>query len=139
MAKYAKYQRREIEKPRDVHPIWRGIGCLLMIITPLMAYALGRLLLTAAFQRSVPLPPEILERITFDDWVYTVPVLSSICRFIARIPYPWAQAIFFFIALVALSALVSTVYGFVYSAIGPPRYTPLDAPPPKRRAREYKR
>jgi hypothetical protein len=31
--------------PWTVHPIWRGIGCLLMILLPIIAYGLAELLL----------------------------------------------------------------------------------------------
>lgn len=43
--KYQPYQSEDRSSRRQVHPIWRGIGCLLLVIIPITAYAAGAVLL----------------------------------------------------------------------------------------------
>jgi hypothetical protein len=35
--------------------------------------------------------------------------------------------------------VMSVIYGYIYQIFGPPRYGPTDAPPPKVKAKPYKR
>lgn len=35
-----------------VHPIWRGIGCMMMLLIPLLAFGLSELLIAASFEAS---------------------------------------------------------------------------------------
>jgi hypothetical protein len=35
-----------------VHPIWRGIGCLMMLLIPLLAFGIGEILIAASFEAS---------------------------------------------------------------------------------------
>jgi hypothetical protein len=43
--KYQAYQREDSAPMRRVHPVWRGIGCLLLIIIPFTSYAASVVLL----------------------------------------------------------------------------------------------
>ncbi|MEJ2480987.1 MAG: MFS transporter [Acidihalobacter sp.] len=67
MAKYRQYERPEIEKqdPLEVHPIWRGIGCIFLIIMPIVAYAGALLLLEANnSQHWIRVPAELSQSVT---------------------------------------------------------------------------
>ncbi|MEW6651253.1 MAG: hypothetical protein AB1453_13845, partial [Chloroflexota bacterium] len=61
--KYGSYQAKQQEAIREarnyVHPIWRGVGFLLMIITPVLGY-FGALVLIEqnAKQNWFTIPPE---------------------------------------------------------------------------------
>jgi hypothetical protein len=35
--------------------------------------------------------------------------------------------------------VMSVIYGYIYTIFGPPRYGPTDAPPPRVKAKPYKR
>jgi hypothetical protein len=139
MGKYLRYQRPEYKRTTEVHPIWRGIGCIMFVLVPIMAYAGAELIVRTGVEKGWPLPPELLGFIRFPDWIYKVPVLSDICRWLASYPNLLAVLIFFLVLLLLLSGVFSTVYSIVYRTIGPSRYTAVDAPPPNRKVKQYKR
>lgn len=47
MGRYQQYQRDLRDKPTNVHPIWRGIGFLLLAVIAIMSYAGANLLVEA--------------------------------------------------------------------------------------------
>ena len=53
MTSYDKYNPRANmpSRPYRVHPIWRGIGCFMMVLIPVMSYA-GAVLLVEENGRS---------------------------------------------------------------------------------------
>lgn len=124
MSKYTKFsdQSRMQDKPWEIHPIWRGIGCLMMVIIPIMAYA-GAVVLVRLNQENgwVPVPRELAQTIT-------LPMIGSI-------PNLFAVLIVTVLLMLVGFGLLTILYSFVYNIVGPPRYGPLDAPPPRRRPR----
>ncbi|HLA97320.1 MAG TPA: hypothetical protein VJL34_02615 [Anaerolineales bacterium] len=124
MGKYDKYssQSRQAEKPWDIHPIWRGIGCLMMLLVPVMSYA-GAVLLVEANQEKgwIVMPRELMAKIS-------VPVIGPV-------EHLWGNLLFALALSLIGFALLTALYALVYQFIGPPRYGPLDAPPERRRAR----
>jgi hypothetical protein len=120
MSKYIQ-QVRPAPIKREVHPIWRGIGLFLAIITPAMAYA-GTLLLLEQnqIQRWVAIPKDVL--VTFgSDPLLGVKVILTL--FLAVLIY-------------AVFSLISFI---LYSAFAPPSLGPYDAPPIRRKVKSYKR
>ena len=118
MGKYDKYnpQTHMAETPWKIHPIWRGIGCLLILIIPIMAIA-GAILVVQenARRRWVPIPAELSQSID-------LPLFGTVDSFLAVI------IVALLLALIGFGA-VTIIYSIVYSLIGPPRYGPQDAPP----------
>jgi len=47
MGRYQQYQRDVTDEPTNVHPIWRGIGFLLLAMIAVMSYAGANLLVEA--------------------------------------------------------------------------------------------
>ena len=41
--------------------------------------------------------------------------------------------------MILLAGVMSVLYAFVYRLVGPPRYGPLDVPPPNVKLKKYKR
>jgi len=123
MGRYRSYTRQEVkEKPWDVHPIWRGIGCILIILIPLMAYAGAVVLIQENIENKwVGLPPELTGS-------YVIPYLGFNINF-------GVIAATLLLMFIGFGVLV-IVYSFMYSLIGPARYGPLDAPPIKRKPRK---
>lgn len=118
MAKYSKYNPRDrMAEPRwKIHPIWRGIGCLLIIMIPIMAYA-GAVLLVDANNQQGWLPvPMILRQ------VVSLP-------FIGSVPYLGARLLTSGVLMIIGFAVLMILYSMLYKIIGPPQYGPLDAPP----------
>ncbi len=139
MGKFSKYSRQLPPRSREAHPIWRGIGCILILIVPLLSFAMASLLVNYGLGRGWPIPPELLGYIKFPDWVWKIPILASIAGPVASYNNLKAVSAFFFVVLVLLTGLYSTVYAFVYRGLGPPRYSTIDAPPSGHRPKRYKR
>jgi hypothetical protein len=127
MPKYDKFndQSRLQARPWKIHPIWRGIGCILMIIIPVLAYA-GAVLLVRenTVQRWLPMPRELTQPMT-------LPLVGTVDNFIA------VMMVTLLLMLISFGML-TIIYSLIYSALGPPRLGPLDAPPvrtsPKKKA-----
>ena len=132
MGKYQQYEKKTVERPYIVHPIWRGIGCVLIILIPLISFALAQEMVNGSMQNLIPIPYGLRGTIQFPAWVWSIPVISSIARAIGSYPNLLAVIAFGITILVILAAILTTAYAFLYRFIGPPRYTRLDAPPPKK-------
>ena len=131
MTKFTKYRKPIIERPDAVHPVWRGIGCLLMIVVPVMAFAGAVTLVNYGIPARWPIPQELLGHVQFPNWVWNTVTLKDIAAAINRVDNPVADLVFFVVLLLLLSGIVSTAYAIIFRLIGPPRYTPLDVPPPR--------
>jgi hypothetical protein len=118
MGRFRSWEREEQKKPAwDVHPIWRGIGCILFIIIPVISYAGATLLVEANNTEGwYPVPREL-----------TGP---------AQYPYLFANLAVAAILAVLGFVLLTVLYSLLYRVAGPPQYGPLDAPPPRRKPRK---
>jgi hypothetical protein len=137
MTKYAKYRIKPTEK-KGMNPIWRGIGCILIVIVPLLAFGLMALLVPSIIATG-KVPYQLLGYVYFPDWAYKVIIISSIARFIGSLNNLWLNIITFFVIVLILTTVASLLYAWIYSVVGPARYTALDALPSKHRGKDYKR
>jgi hypothetical protein len=128
MSKYDKFNPRAsaAQRPWDIHPIWRGIGCLLMILIPVMAYAGAVLLVQANVSQGwVPISSELSQRVT-------IPNVGS---------FDYLFINLLVAALLALLGfgLIVAIYSLVYRAVGPSQLGPLDAEPIRRKPTKRKK
>jgi hypothetical protein len=137
MGRYQHYQRKSVAKP-GVHPIWRGIGCILIVVAPLISYALTAILIPI-LEKTGLVPGEIMGQIKFPDWVYRSPILNSFGSLISSIKHPWFDLTVFFVILILLVGIVSLIFVVVLQMTGLPRYGKMDAPPSRQKAKPYKR
>ena len=133
MSKYSKYHKPLKPISNGIHPIWRGIGCLLILILPVLSYKSAIELVNFAISKYWPIPQNMLGFIQFPDWVWKIRFLSILAQPIANYRNLSAVIFFSFVLLVFLSGVFSLFYAILYRFIGPPRLTPLDAPPIKGR------
>ncbi len=120
MGKYSSNVGRGAPPPQEIHAIWRGIGLVLMVVTPFLAY-MGTLVLLEQNQTNgwVAIPRDMLS-----------PVIEPLLY--VKIGMTLALAIL----LYGVFQLISFIF---YSMFAPPRYGPLDAPPIDKNPRHYKR
>jgi ABC-type Na+ efflux pump permease subunit len=137
MTAYNKFETGKSAK-KAMNPIWRGIGCILIVLVPLISLGLTAIL-TPLLTTTGYVPRELMGHVIFPDWVSKVPILSAIAAFIASINNLWLSLIIFIVILVILTGISSLIYVSVLQVIGPPRYSETDAPPSKYKAKEYKR
>lgn len=139
-----KYTTREVRKPlkdpnRAPHAVWRGIGCLMLLIIPIVSIALGYETIQLGLEKGWPIPYQLLGRPVMPDWVYQVRVLNLLTQPIRTTPHFYAYAVTSVVYMILIGGVISMFYAFFYQMVGPARYGPFDAPPPKIKTREYKR
>jgi hypothetical protein len=108
---YAQSTRR---LGRPVHPIWRGIGCILLILLPILAFAGAKLLVQANIkQRWINIPQEMTGS-------FTAPLVGRVF---------FADLAVWIILIVIGFGLLTAVYALIYRLLGPPTRGPLESPP----------
>ena len=137
MAKYAKFQRKGPEK-KGLNPIWRGIGCILIVVVPLISYLL-MVLFGPMIIATGKVPYQLLGHMVFPPWAYRNLIVADIANFFSRINDLGFNLILFFLIVLVLTTVSSLFYAAFYSVAGPARYTELDAPPSKYKTKVYKR
>jgi hypothetical protein len=128
-----KYQKQREERPWKVHPVWRGIGCALMILVPIMSWYGSIIFLQN--NSWIPLPESLTKPILIP---YTKQVLVD--QYIGLINGALSGSgityghLFFTVAIMFFGfGLLSIIYGMMYRVAGPPRYGPFDVPPIRER------
>lgn|SRR5688572_11572686 len=140
MSKYTSYSRPK-PKPRNlgVHPVVRGIGCIMIVVVPIVAYGLAILLVNYGATRGWPIPRDWYGPPSFPDLLWSIQGLRPILQFLEAQNNLQANLIFTFVLIVLIGGLMSMIYGYVYTLFGPPRYGPQDAPPIRIKVKRYKR
>jgi len=138
MGKYkSSTSEKGIQKKQQL-PIWRGIGCLLIILVPVVSYAAADLSLPFFLNRGL-VPQELLFTPLVPDWLWLAPVLAQIVQtLIGRYAF-FAILVLTFIYILFFGTIISILYAFMYRLAAPSRYGPMDAPPPRIKVKKYKR
>jgi hypothetical protein len=138
MGKYLKYEQKSQKKNKEMNPVWRGIGCILILLVPAMSYGLMLVFVPPIIATGM-IPWELLGYVHFPVGLLSWPVLGPLLLFIGSINNLWINLIGFFVFLVVLSGTFSLLYSLVWQYAGPPRYTLLDVPPSDHKGKSYKR
>jgi len=134
-----KYSRNKPDAPklkREVHPVMRGIGCIMMVIVPIISYIASTVLVNVI---PVPLLPGMTRAIDIPDWMYRLNGLIPVFRYIESQPLLISYIVFTVIISILLFTIMSIVFGFIYKAFGPSQYGPTDAPPIRKKVKKYTR
>ncbi len=114
MGKYSSYVRdisTEKRSRKEIHPIWRGIGFILMVVVPIASFLLSIWLLERnATQNWFPIPIDILSPWGPDPLIFVKLFMTLIVS----------------VVVFAILMLIRFVMNLLF---GPPRYGPHDAPP----------
>jgi hypothetical protein len=138
-SKYTTIQKKEIVRPYKIHPIWRGIGFLLMLLVPIMAWAGALVMRDMGRQQGWSFMGELGPSLRLPEVFYKLPGISSFANWVSSIRDLPVLLLFFVVLLLVFSGVMSVLYSMVYRLIGPPRYTALDAPASKNRGKRYTR
>jgi cation transporter-like permease len=133
MGKYSTYTHKETsKKSREPHEIWRGLGCLLMLIIPVISIAASSLTVDYLSRPGFKvIPRQLLGKPRLPDFVYKSDGLVTIFSPVTAIEDFYAIAVVSLFYMLIIGGVISVIYAAVYSAVGPSRYGPTDAPPPK--------
>jgi hypothetical protein len=112
MAKYSMYPepQKEAPKKKPIHPIWRGIGCILLVLIPMVSYVAADYLITYRASYSWIIIPQEMIVNNLPDPLLLVKIFYT--------------AIFVF----ALYLILTIVTFFANRLFGPSRYGPHDIP-----------
>jgi hypothetical protein len=140
MGKYSSSAvKKEMPRPDGPHVIWRGIGCLSMIIIPAISIAAGIETVKYALANGLPVPYELLGYITLPEIFRKSSGLWAVFGPLTRINNLLAYVTASILYMVAIGGITSVIYAIAYRVVGPPRYGPLDIPPPKVKVKKYTR
>lgn len=141
MGKYTSFTPQRPLKPKsDVpHEIWRGIGCIMMIIVPAISIALGVVLVKYGTTHGWSIPYQLLGYPALPEFVFKSSGLVALLAPVTRIQNFYAYLTAGAAITILLSGLISMLYAFIYRFFGPPRWGPLDEPPPRIKTKRYTR
>ncbi|MBK8784008.1 MAG: hypothetical protein IPO22_19960 [Anaerolineales bacterium] len=140
MGKYrSSATRREKPVKQGPHFVWRGLGCLMMIIIPVISFASAFELVKFGLAKGWPIPYQLLGTPKLPEIVYKVDGLWLIFGRLTGIQHLYAYASIGILIMIMLSGLISVIYAAIYQALGPSRWGPMDMPPPKFRPKKYTR
>jgi hypothetical protein len=134
---------REKERPWKIHPVWRGIGFIWLILVPIIAYAAAWTFTRENFKNNwLPLTEDMVKPIrlpVYDFSFLSFPLdFNILIRWIPGQPLYNADFLFFLGFLIIGFGMMSVFYAFIYRAVGPGR-SPLDAPEVETRYRRRRR
>ncbi|HUF40172.1 MAG TPA: hypothetical protein VMN57_16740 [Anaerolineales bacterium] len=124
--RYSKYRREQPSGERQTNPIWRGIGCILIIIAPIISFAIAN---------------EVMLSGVVQDYIYLPPILRSTVRLPmlgTPVPYFYGTLALSAAVLVGLFAAFFVIYSALYQILGPSPYGPTDVPPVRTRRKVRK-
>ena len=141
MTKYdSASRRRQIKKPDKPHPIWRAIGCLIIVIIPLISFAAAKILIDFGLESGWRIPYQLLGNPRLPDYVYESPILATLLSPITRLTNFYAYLSLGLLLIMGFGGFVSFSYALAYRFFGPPRWGPQDMPPPRGiKPKPYKR
>jgi hypothetical protein len=131
MSEYQRYRAKK-ERPWKVHPVWRGIGCILIILLPIMAYAGAWMFTRENFKNHwLPLNEDLTTQIELPviNWSFlSFPIdLNFLIDWLPGKPLYNADILFFGAFLFLGLGFLSMVYAVLYRT-AVPAHGPFDAP-----------
>ena len=139
MSKYRTYEKKPPARFKEPHPIWRGIGCLIMLLVPAISLGISAILVQIAPSLGYQLPDGLLGRPVMPELLFEVPGLRGILYWIQSLDNLYAILVGMFTITILLAGFLALGYAFIYRMVGPPRYSGIDAPPPNIKVKKYKR
>lgn len=115
--RYLKVEPQELKQQNTVHPVWRGIGCFMIILIPILSYAMASVLVDLNIKNHWIVIPAELSRTVF------IPLMHK------SVPHLYINlALAILIAFMGYGFLVF-LYSLIYKFSGPSKYGPYDSPP----------
>ena len=141
MGRYTSYQRqKEKVKRNEVHPVMRGIGCILLVLVPIIAYGTAVYVVDYGLRRGWPIPFSWLGMVNIPPLLLKLGGLSVVWNYLQAQNNLTANLVFALVITIVIFGILSIIYGFTYRLFGPPEYGPTDQPPIRgRKVKRYKR
>jgi hypothetical protein len=124
-----RFEKKGKERPWDVHPIWRGIGCILIVLMPIIAWACAELFMQSQQIFNLPTSWYRPVAIPLTTWQPLNVILSGIDSILSSLSFTGGTIFLTLLFLIIGYGLLILIYAVVYRIFGPPRYTQVDAKP----------
>jgi hypothetical protein len=111
----------------------------MILIVPLISYLLAAITVQIAVEQNWPMPLQLMGYPSMPPLLWAISSLAPVWAFIEAQKNLYAVLGIAFVYIVILGAFLSLGYALIYRFVGPPRYGPLDAPPPRMSVKRYKR
>ena len=124
-----QYRRQRDQRPWKIHPVWRGIGCALLLLVPIMSWFATSLFLET--NKKIVLPWE-LTRVVAIPYARVAAIdklILPINRYFDATGFVFGQVFFTVIFSFIGFGVMAFLYAILYRVAGPPRYGPFDVPP----------
>lgn len=115
-------QRKVVE--RVTHPIWRGIGCILFILVPLMSFSAAHLFIESNLD-IIGIPYAL--RNTVNTFIF------------GYVHFFNAKLLLGVIVTIALFAIIFMLYSFMYNVSGGNKRGPMDVAPSRHKIKKRNR
>jgi hypothetical protein len=127
------------ELNRTPHAVWRGIGCLMILIIPILSIALAYETISYGLDNNWPIPYQLLGYPQMPKLIIEIPALNLLTSPIHQTNNFYAYLVISVAFMIVIGGFISVMYALVYRIVGPSRYGPFDAPPPKIKTKRYTR
>ena len=139
MGKYSSNARRQAAPDRNrVPPLVRGIGCITMVLVPILAYGSAVWLINGP-ARAWPIPVTWLGTPHLPGFMFSLPGLAGFAAFLQAQNNLTANLVFAVALTGVIYGFMSIIYGYIYNMFGPSKYGPTDVPPPRVKTKKYTR
>lgn len=140
MGKYTSYSRpKPTPRTTGVHPVMRGIGCIMIVLVPILSYGIALLLVDYGSSHGWPIPRNWYGPPPINPLLFRVQGLQPILNFLAQQNNLIVNLVFTLVVIVVIGGIMSIIYGYIYTLFGPPKYGPTDVPPIRIKVKRYKR
>src|SRR6185436_2333771 len=140
MGKYSSSSRRQAGPPRNqVPPLVRGIGCISMVIIPLLSYGLAVYWIQQGWPGSQLIPATVMGPPRVPAFMFQSPALTGLANFLQSQNNLSANLIFALAFTMVIGGFMAILYGYIYAMFGPSKYGPTDVPPPRVKTKKYTR
>lgn len=111
MSNYSLYQKKEKKPKKTIHPIWRGIGCVLLVVIPIISYIAADFFVT-----------------NHEDYSWVIMTRELIVNY-PKDPYILEKIFYTAIFVFVLYLILTVITFFIDRFFGPSHYGPYDVPP----------
>jgi len=131
----------DINKKKQLPAIWRGIGCSMFILLPIISYLGAAVMLEIDSIRFFfyGLSPQLFGKPSIPPILWKITAIVPFLQEIRSWTNLEVNLIFASVILLVLSGIIGAIYGAMYRAVNPNRYGPTDAPPSKRKVKKHSR
>ena len=113
-------QPKQVQEKNNVHPIWRAVGCFLIIVIPVIGFTGSLLLIDQNRQNHWMTVPQDFVAAGSDPYLYIKIGLTALISLVLYI-------------------LFMLITFLINSAFGPRKYGPTDVPQQRYKGKDYKR